>query len=272
MERPIRDHDAHRLLDIGALPPGAAHDIPSPGDALPPTTRPASVLQRTDDHAAASGPLKVWNSRFATTAIRAEEDGGGITLARAANSSAITSWGDSAMMPPPPRRMKEPPAYPISQGGMIKQPDTRPISQEQLVAEVKGIYAGLVMVESKCIEVDNQQSNKTEPVLNDEQWQALIALHRTLLHEHHDFFLASQHPSASPSLRRLASKYAMPARMWRPSIHSFLELLRHKRPESRDDALSFTYLAYSMMALLYETVPGSADTWVECLGDLGRYR
>lgn len=28
---------------------------------------------------------------------------------------------------------------------MLKQPETRPISQEQLVAEVKGIYAGLVM-------------------------------------------------------------------------------------------------------------------------------
>jgi hypothetical protein len=28
---------------------------------------------------------------------------------------------------------------------MIGQPETRPISQEQLVAEVKGIYAGLVM-------------------------------------------------------------------------------------------------------------------------------
>ena len=28
---------------------------------------------------------------------------------------------------------------------MIGQPESRPISQEQLVAEVKGIYAGLVM-------------------------------------------------------------------------------------------------------------------------------
>jgi hypothetical protein len=36
---------------------------------------------------------------------------------------------------------------------IILQPETRPISQEQLVAEVKGIYAGLVMVEAKCIEV-----------------------------------------------------------------------------------------------------------------------
>ena len=27
-----------------------------------------------------------------------------------------------------------------------------------------------------------------------------------------------------------------------------------------------------MMALLYETVPEFEDTWIECLGDLGRYR
>lgn len=157
---------------------------------------------------------------------------------------------------------------------MIGQPETRPISQEQLVAEVKGIYAGLVMVESKCIEVDSSQSaqNDSNPKLNNEQWQALIALHRTLLHEHHDFFLASQHPSASPALRRLASKYAMPARMWRHGIHSFLELLRHRLPASLEHMLTFIYLAYSMMALLYETVPNFEDTWIECLGDLGRYR
>ncbi|RAL68390.1 hypothetical protein DID88_007121 [Monilinia fructigena] len=140
---------------------------------------------------------------------------------------------------------------------IILQPETRPISQEQLVAEVKGIYAGLVMVEAKCIEVDNRQATLAQgdptsqpPRLNNEQWQALIALHRTLLHEHHDFFLASQHPSASPALRRLASKYAMPARMWRHGIHSFLELLRHRLPASLDHMLAFIYLAYSMMALL----------------------
>jgi len=101
--------------------------------------------------------------------------------------------------------------------------------------------------------------------------QALIALHRTLLHEHHDFFLASQHPSASPSLKKLAQKYAMPARMWRHGIHSFLELLRHRLPHSLEHMLTFIYLAYSMMALLYETVPAFEDIWIECLGDLGRY-
>ncbi|KFA80810.1 hypothetical protein S40288_04761 [Stachybotrys chartarum IBT 40288] len=154
---------------------------------------------------------------------------------------------------------------------MVKEPNTRPISQQQLVPEVKGIYAGLVMVESKCIEVDNAQSSNNHQ-LSNEQWQALIALHRTLLHEHHDFFLASQHPSASSALRRLPHKYSMPARMWRHGIHSFLELLRHKLPESLEHMLSFIYLSYSILALLYETIPAFSETWIECLGDLGRYR
>ena len=134
-----------------------------------------------------------------------------------------------------------------------------------------GIYAGLVMVEKKCVEIDQQQAATTNKLTN-EQWQALIALHRTLLHEHHDFFLASQHPSSSPALKRLASKYAMPARMWRHGIHSFLELLRHRLPDSLEHMLSFVYLAYSMMALLMESVPSFVETWIECLGDLARYR
>ena len=162
---------------------------------------------------------------------------------------------------------------------ILLQPETRPISHEQLVVEVKGIYAGLVMVEAKCIDVDEKQSAAAQDRnsarrshLTTEQWQALIALHKTLLHEHHDFFLASQHPSASPALSRLAAKYSMPARMWRHGIHAFLEVLRHRLPESLDHMLTFIYIAYSMMALLYETVPTFEDTWIECLGDLGRYR
>ena len=49
------------------------------------------------------------------------------------------------------------------------------------------------MVEKTCVEIDQQQASTTIK-LSNEQWQALIALHRTLLHEHHDFFLASQQP------------------------------------------------------------------------------
>jgi len=157
------------------------------------------------------------------------------------------------------------PRYP----GIWLQPQSRPITPEQLAAEVKSIYSGLSLVETKCIAVDAGQSTAIQ---NAEHWQALIALHRTLLHEHHDFFLASQHPSASPALRRLASKYSMPARMWKHGIHSFLELLRCRLPESREFMRTFIFFAYHMMALLYETVPSFEDTWIECLGDLGRYR
>ena len=164
-----------------------------------------------------------------------------------------------------------------SQPEMLLQPDTRPISHEQLVVEVKGIYAGLVMVEAKCIDIDERQSaaaqekdssKRTE--LKNDQWQSLIALHKQLLHEHHDFFLASQHPSASPALSRLAAKYSMPARMWRHGIHAFLEVLRHRLPQSLEHMLAFIYIAYSMMALLYETVSTFEDTWIECLGRFRR--
>ncbi|KAF2436285.1 hypothetical protein EJ08DRAFT_578881 [Tothia fuscella] len=161
---------------------------------------------------------------------------------------------------------------------MIMQPESRLISQEQLCAEVKSIYAGLTMVESKCIHVDKAQActirgaDGKENRIADDHWQALIALHRTLLHEHHDFFLASQHPSASPALHRLATKYTMPPRMWKHGIHSFLELLRYRLPDSLDFMIKFIYTAYQMMSLLYETVPTFEDTWIECLGDLGRFK
>ena len=156
---------------------------------------------------------------------------------------------------------------------MLLQPETRPISHEQLVVEVKGIYAGLVMVEAKCILIDERQitaAQEKDPAwrtnLQNDQWQSLIALHKQLLHEHHDFFLASQHPSASPALSRLAAKYSMPARMWRHGIHAFLEVLRQGLPESLEHMLAFIYIAYSMMALLYETVTAFENTWIECLG------
>ncbi|KAL6901401.1 hypothetical protein GGI43DRAFT_422820 [Trichoderma evansii] len=100
------------------------------------------------------------------------------------------------------------------------------ITQNTSNSQVKGIYAGFVMVENKCIE----------------------------------------HPTANPVLRRLASKYAMPARMWRHGIHTFLELLRHNMPDYLEHMLTFIYVAYSMMALLYETVLVLEATWTKCLG------
>ena len=99
---------------------------------------------------------------------------------------------------------------------MVAQPETQPINPEQLMAEVKGILAGLLMVEVQYSEVRAQQTasyhDGYQPKLNNEQLQALIALHRTLSHENHGS-LASQHPSASASLRRSAPKYPVSTRM-----------------------------------------------------------
>ncbi|CAG7940349.1 unnamed protein product [Penicillium olsonii] len=154
---------------------------------------------------------------------------------------------------------------------MFRQPETNPITEEQLIKEVRGIYTGLVMVEKKCIELDKQQGD-SRAELSTKQWQTLVSVHSTLLYEHHDFFLASQHPAAGAVLKNLAEKYAMPARMWKYGIHSFLELLRQKLPGSVEYMLDFIYLSYSMMTLLLESVTDFKETWIECLGDLARYR
>ncbi|KAJ6117912.1 DNA/RNA-binding domain E.t1.c1-type [Penicillium sp. IBT 18751x] len=154
---------------------------------------------------------------------------------------------------------------------MFRQPETDPITEGQLSNEVRAIYAGLVMSEKKCIEIDKRQAESKAEV-SGAQWQALVSLHRTLLYEHYDFFFASQHPSATLVLKRLADKYAMPARMWRYGIHSFLELLRQKLPESFEYMLNFINLAYSVISSLLESVPVFGDAWIEYLGDLARYR
>lgn len=173
------------------------------------------------------------------------------------------------MFDPKPRR---PESLEASSSWDIElEPETHPITEDQLITEVRGIYAGLVMVEKKCMEIVDKQDRSTTP-LTDKHWQAMTALHRTLLHEHHDFFLASQHPSASPVLKSVAEKYAMPARLWRYGIHGYLELLRRKLPQSFDHMVNFIYLAYSMMTLLLESVQAFEETWIECLGDLARYQ
>ena len=67
---------------------------------------------------------------------------------------------------PPPSDRDSPPGDGTFEGleaqpEMLLQPDTRPISHEQLVVEVKGIYAGLVMVEAKCIDIDERRETLT---------------------------------------------------------------------------------------------------------------
>ncbi|KAJ6019384.1 hypothetical protein N7522_001451 [Penicillium canescens] len=149
---------------------------------------------------------------------------------------------------------------------MVKQL-ANPIPEKQLVNELEKAYARLVIAENKCIEVIENISQM--PVTT------VISLHQTLLYEHHDFFIASQHPAGSPVVRSQAEKYQMPGRMWRYGIHSCLELLLERlfvTPFMQDHILGFIYFSYSMVTLLLEQVPDFKGTCFEYLGDLVRYR
>ncbi|PNP60576.1 hypothetical protein FNYG_14679 [Fusarium nygamai] len=111
---------------------------------------------------------------------------------------------------------------------MMRQPETRPISQEELVAEVKGIYAGLIMVETKCIEVDKAHS--TEGRLTPEEWQQLIAFHRKLLHEDDDpFNISSTKKSQNYDLGELLSELSLRSRGFCRLNSRLLPLLQVKK-------------------------------------------
>ena len=158
---------------------------------------------------------------------------------------------------------------------VTKQLNLTPISTPQLAAGVNGIYSGLVTIEDKCVDIIHSQTSPAEdatPPRRNEQWQALLALYQRLLYEHHDFFLASQHPAADGPTRQLAARYSMPARMWKHGIHGFLELLRTRLPDSMHHMLAFIHIAYQILSSLYVTVPEIERTWIECLGNLAWYR
>ena len=154
---------------------------------------------------------------------------------------------------------------------LFRQPKCREITHDQLVNDVKGIYAGLVMVEKMCVKIDIQQS-QSNTKLSAEQWQALTALHRTLLHEHHEFFLVSRYSTASDAIRRLTTKYAMSAFAWRQNVPPFLALSRTSLHESLDLMLTSRNTYSISAAPLMATVLEIPMTWVNWLRKLAQYQ
>ena len=285
----LRDIDGLSWKDIAARFSGESGKVMTANAVRIRYTRVKNKHQElTEDSVANHGPERT-GSGSPTTAPGADDEHASMQVPVVDFSAAVSPLSEqkgkdeSQALPQTaalPRGILEVPAQARERSNqterieMIKQPNSRPITNEQLSAEVKGIYAGLVIVETKCINIDRTQTSeegrRSKPSIAD--WQALTALHRTLLYEHHDFLLASQHPSASKQLKGLANEHHMPVRMWKHAIHAYLEVLRQHLPESIDFMLNFIYLSYQMMCLLLETVEMFKDTWTECLGDLGRYR
>ena len=84
--------------------------------------------------------------------------------------------------PPPEDRFGHDPK---TEFGLLPQLNTRQISHTELAVEVKAIYAGLAVVETKCIGSDEEQAAAAREKdlcksknLENGQWQSLIALHR----------------------------------------------------------------------------------------------
>lgn len=99
----------------------------------------------------------VWAEPFHKTTDLTEDDCLGKALENIQFSSETESSTDAQTRtyePTPPSSSCDSYEY---GGSMLLQPETRPISQEQLVNEVKGIYAGLVMVEKNCVDICRTQ-------------------------------------------------------------------------------------------------------------------
>ncbi|KAH8798379.1 hypothetical protein F5884DRAFT_742980 [Xylogone sp. PMI_703] len=155
---------------------------------------------------------------------------------------------------------------PLSEGQFITA--AADITQAGDIPRVMNICRELVKAEADCLHILVLLDQRSQSGFDHQQWRDFVNLHQTLIHYHYDFLLAAQGLS---ELREIASD-AMPTRMWVYGIHNFLEHLRLKLPKSLEYTLCFIYHAYSMMTLFYETVPIFENTWLECLGDLGRYR
>jgi hypothetical protein len=55
-------------------------------------------------------------------------------------------------------KSKPPSCEKYRSSGIFLQPEAHIITKDQLINEVRAIYAGLVMIKKKCIDIDKQQS------------------------------------------------------------------------------------------------------------------
>ncbi|KAF2812330.1 uncharacterized protein BDZ99DRAFT_558225, partial [Mytilinidion resinicola] len=159
------------------------------------------------------------------------------------------------------------PAYIIQHG-------SQSLSQELLKPEVVKTYTSLDKLETKCLQIVafvRSLQDRGRPI-TENKLLAVIARHRQLVHAYIDVLTASQHPVANSGLRRLPTESHVPARLWKIGTHSCIELLRSSLPQSKECMLAFIYSAYRTFGFLREIFPAFGATWMECLGDLARYR
>ncbi|RAL14239.1 uncharacterized protein BO97DRAFT_422670 [Aspergillus homomorphus CBS 101889] len=232
---------------VATLPPFAAHDSNAPrGDRTPP-----SQLQSERFHLSPTSSDELSLTRSASPEEAA-------LTQRSRESSEDISYGRESA-----RQLSEEQSH-VGIG-------TETTGEENRINDIRATYSGLEMCENSVIAYDKQLL-AMDTLATHLQLQVITDLHWTLMKEHHDFFLACANPQASPSVKSLPETYMMPTRLWRHGIHDYLEMMRHHLPHSLEHMLSFIHLAYSMITTLLLEAPAYEETWMECLGDISRYR
>ncbi|KAE8218696.1 hypothetical protein CF319_g7477 [Tilletia indica] len=125
-------------------------------------------------------------------------------------------------------------------------------------------------------------------------WTSLSMQHKQLAELNAAFMEMAWRPNLPASFAALPQNYNTSARLWQIAFHLFLERLRHalpfpspssppppgdRRGAARQAALldhleEFIYFAYAYYSNLHEaeTFVRFRTAWIECLGDLARYR
>ncbi|KAF3904060.1 hypothetical protein ABW20_dc0106557 [Dactylellina cionopaga] len=165
---------------------------------------------------------------------------------------------NSAFFTPPESFYPTPKQRFAPQPQQERRPSASPISQEELIAEVKTIYAGLVMVETDCMDTDTlgripsttAHPNQT-PQLNNKQQLLLINLHKTLLQEDQSFSKAPHHLLSSLSAKQVASKDKNSVR-WKEALDMVLKCLENRQADLNfEEAHHMAYLNISFSKILW---------------------
>lgn len=162
---------------------------------------------------------------------------------------------------------------------MILQPDTRPISHKQHVMEVEGVHAGLVIIEAKCIDIDEKRIEcrlGKGPIQKDRHKERSVAVtyctsrflqkHPRILIILHSILLRVQHRVDYSQILHVSSDVAAAQGSRLPR-----SLATQASAVTGTHARLYLHCII-MIALLYDILSILEDTWIEYLGDLGTYR
>ena len=160
---------------------------------------------------------------------------------------------------------------------MLHQPYAPGFSEQNLRNDVSSIWKDLVLFEAMCIHIDGVQialiksASEGDRKKSDTDWSFTNQTHFQLLNLHADFFLATQSSVASAEIQNLAQLHEVPTRLWTHGIQSYMDVLKHGLPTSSESLKRFLHFSYGILKCLLETSATFRTTWVERLGDLGRY-